>query len=246
MIIVNADDWGRSVEETDVALECFRLGRISSVTAMVFMADSERAASIAIKEKVPTGLHINFSQSFTGAGCPPEIETQHNRIVRFIRSSRLAQLVYNPLLRKAFRTVYETQLKEFRRLYGREPSHFDGHQHMHLCANMLVALPIPRGSKVRRTFSFGPGDKSWVNRTYRTLISRRLRRNYRVVDHFFALSQQLAEPRFKRVCDLARNSEVELMTHPIVQEERSFLTSPGFGESLEALEKGSYLALRPR
>jgi hypothetical protein len=43
---------------------------------------------------------------------------------------------------------------------------------------------------------------------------------------------------------LARNSEVELMTHPIVPEERSFLTSPNFGESLQALEKGSYLELR--
>jgi predicted glycoside hydrolase/deacetylase ChbG (UPF0249 family) len=37
MLIVNADDWGRSVAETDSALRCYQAGRITSVSAMVFM-----------------------------------------------------------------------------------------------------------------------------------------------------------------------------------------------------------------
>jgi len=44
MLIINADDFGRSWEETDVAHSCIRRGQITSVTAMVFMHDSERAA----------------------------------------------------------------------------------------------------------------------------------------------------------------------------------------------------------
>jgi predicted glycoside hydrolase/deacetylase ChbG (UPF0249 family) len=46
MLIINADDWGRSVAETDAALRCYREGRITSVNAMVFMQDSERAARL--------------------------------------------------------------------------------------------------------------------------------------------------------------------------------------------------------
>ena len=47
MITINADDWGRSEAETDAALFCYVNGRISSVSAMVFMEDSERAAELA-------------------------------------------------------------------------------------------------------------------------------------------------------------------------------------------------------
>ena len=44
MLIINADDWGRSVAETNAALRCYEEARITSASAMVFMADSERAA----------------------------------------------------------------------------------------------------------------------------------------------------------------------------------------------------------
>ena len=30
MLIINADDWGRSLAETDAALECYKAGRITS------------------------------------------------------------------------------------------------------------------------------------------------------------------------------------------------------------------------
>ena len=51
MLIINADDFGRSVGETNAALECYIAGRITSVSAMVFMADSERAAELALSRR---------------------------------------------------------------------------------------------------------------------------------------------------------------------------------------------------
>ena len=68
MLIVNADDWGRSVAETDAALTCFSQGRVTSVTAMTFMADSERAAGIALRHDIPVGLHLNFTEPLTAPG----------------------------------------------------------------------------------------------------------------------------------------------------------------------------------
>ena len=65
MLIINADDWGRSVAETDAALKCFRERRITSVSAMVFMGDSERAAELAKENKLDVGLHLNFTDRFT-------------------------------------------------------------------------------------------------------------------------------------------------------------------------------------
>ncbi len=54
----------------------------------------------------------------------------------------------------AFREVFAAQFEEFTRLYGRVPSRLDGHQHMHLCTNMLVDGLYPAGARVRRNLSF--------------------------------------------------------------------------------------------
>src|SRR5947208_17082806 len=98
MLIINADDWGRSVAETDVALRCYIAGRITSVSAMVFMADSERAAELAIANGLETGLHLNFSDPFTNSRCPERLKDCHNRIVRFLRRNKYAPILYNPSL----------------------------------------------------------------------------------------------------------------------------------------------------
>jgi len=39
VLIVNADDWGRDVQTTDRMLECLLHRSVSSVSAMVFMAE---------------------------------------------------------------------------------------------------------------------------------------------------------------------------------------------------------------
>ena len=45
---------------------CFKNRRVTSVSAMVFMIDSERAAEISLRNGIDTGLHLNFSQLFNG------------------------------------------------------------------------------------------------------------------------------------------------------------------------------------
>jgi hypothetical protein len=55
---------------------------------------------------------------------------------------------------------------------------------MHLCANVLLSNTIPAGTKMRRKFSFWPGEKSTLNRAYRMLVDRWLARRSRLVDYF--------------------------------------------------------------
>ncbi len=143
MLIVNADDWGRTRTETAAALCLYRQGRITSVSAMVFMEDSHRAADLAKDEGIDAGLHLNFSQGFTGRVPGWPLRKHHDRIARFLSISKYALIFYNPGLRREFLYDYQAQLEEFQRLYGRAPSHFDGHQHMHLCTNMLLNRVIP-------------------------------------------------------------------------------------------------------
>jgi predicted glycoside hydrolase/deacetylase ChbG (UPF0249 family) len=240
VIIVNADDWGRSSRETDAALACYKAARITSVSAMVFMEDSARAAELAMQMGMDVGLHINLTQRFSGDVHLKMLAEYHNRIAGFLGSHRYAFLVYNPALREQFRYVYQAQVDEFTRLYGEAPSHLDGHHHQHLCANMLIGGVIPAGAKVRRSFYFWPGEKGLMNRTYRRLVDGWLARRYRLTDFFFALSQCLRGDRMARVVELARSATVEVMTHPVNPAERAYLMSDGYLSAIDGVEQGTY------
>jgi predicted glycoside hydrolase/deacetylase ChbG (UPF0249 family) len=241
VLIINADDWGRSVAETDAALKCYTEGRITSVSGMVFMRDSERAAKLAKDYHLhDVGLHLNFSEEFVDPKCPETLKEHHKRIIKFLRRNKYAQVLYNPLLRKAFAYSYHAQVEEFVRLFQKSPSHIDGHHHMHLCANILLSNLIPASTKLRRNFSFWPGEKSWLNRAYRELVDRWLVRRYRLTDYFFDLTQCIKGKKLDRVAALAKSSHVELMTHPHISAEEEYLMSDEFQVVLQRLEIGGY------
>lgn len=240
MLIVNADDWGRSVAETDAALQCCQKGRVTSVSAMVFMEDSERAAELAKENALDVGLHLNFAEPFSGRNLPSKLLNFQEKLVRYLMGNKYAQLFYNPFLGEEFAYSYKAQSEEFERLYGKAPSHIDGHHHMHLCGNLLFSSLIPAGTRMRRNFSFWPGEKNWINRSYRMLVDRWLARKYRLADCFFDLSQCIQEKKLERVWALAKSNKVELMTHPVVQTESDYLTSDDFLTILGRLETGSY------
>jgi chitin disaccharide deacetylase len=237
MIIVNADDWGRSQSETDVALRCYREGRITSVSAMVFMEDSKRAAKLAKEEGIDVGLHLNLSQRFSGSFQDQKLKEYHDRIVRFLTLSKYNLLIYNPFLRKQFRYDYQAQVFEFTSLFGKPPSHIDGHQHMHLCTNILLDRVITPGQRVRRNFSFRPGEKSIVNRKYRQLVDLWLSGRYRLTDFFFALSQNLQVESLRRIAKLAEKASVEIMVHPTKANEYQWLMSEDGLSFLDKPEK---------
>jgi predicted glycoside hydrolase/deacetylase ChbG (UPF0249 family) len=243
MLIVNADDLGQRRTVTDAALSCHEKRRITSTSVMVFMEDSERAAELALGSGMDVGLHINLSERFSAGSVPAQLRDKHDEICRFLTASKYALLFYHPLLAGKFRYVFEAQCAEFQRLYGKVPSHFDGHQHMHLASNMLIHRIIPKGAKVRRSFSFRPGEKSFANRWYRSGVDLSLARRHRLTDYFFALSQHLSPERFEKVLTLAKEARVELMTHPHNKAEYDFLMSDAYGEAVSRVQLTSHEAV---
>ncbi len=243
MLIVNADDLGRDRLATDTILSCYTRHRVTSASAMVFMSDSERSAELALAAGLEVGLHINYSEAFTAGHVHDRLRVHHNAVRRFLKSSKYALLLYHPQLRSAFSYVFEAQYREFTKLYGREPSHLDGHQHMHLASNSLVQGLLPPGTKVRRSFSFRAGEKSFANRWYRALVDRSLARRHRIADYFFSLAHHLSAERLERVVSLARDADVELMVHPAISGEFEFLMSDSFGDAVSQVRLAGYDAL---
>ena len=246
MLIINADDFGRTVEATDNTIRCFESERISSASAMVFMVDSRRAAESAIAAGMETGLHLNLDLPFDGAETSSRLRERQLRIAGHFRGGTWwSQLVYNPFLKKDFDYVFKAQYQEYGRLFGKEPAQIDGHNHRHLCANMLIDHVVPSGLRLRRNFSFEPGEKSLINRTYRRLVDRWLVGRYRCADGFYIIEPIGDVPRLIKIISLALDSHVELMTHPAVAEHYEYLMSARFRDLIAGVPLGHYRLLGP-
>ncbi len=243
MLIINADDLGRNSLTTDRILACYGRGRITSTSAMVFMEDSERAAKLSRAAGLDTGLHLNFTEEFTGKGCNDLLLDYHRSLVRCLTRSRFASLFYHPMLRNKFHYVFQAQITEFVRLYNAPPSHFDGHHHMHLCANMLFGAFIPKGQKVRRNPSFRAGEKSAANRLYRALVDWWLLRKYRSTESLFSLPSCRRSGNLGAAIERSRSAHVELETHPEMDEDFHYLMSDEFLEAISKVERGTYSLL---
>jgi chitin disaccharide deacetylase len=189
---------------------------------MVFMEDSDRAATLAREQGIEAGLHLNFTTPFSASGCPSGLMEHQGKIVRYLLRHRLSQMVFHPGLVRSFEYVAAAQLDEFHRIYGAVPEKIDGHHHMHLCANVRLQKLLPSGTLVRRNFSFECGEKSVWNRWYRKAVDRSMARRHRLADFFFSLPP-LQPERLKRIYSLAFESIVELETHPIQPEEYRYL-----------------------
>ena len=79
MLLINADDFGRTRETSDRIVNCYRQGCIHAASAMTFMKDSERAADLARQNGLPVGLHLNLTLDFTEGQFPQPCEITIDR-----------------------------------------------------------------------------------------------------------------------------------------------------------------------
>lgn len=244
MLIINADDLGRDTISTDTCLDCFRRKRITSASLMVFMADSARAAELAKSENLETGLHLNLVMPYEDSGISDRARQAQETTTRFFRKGPWTQVIYNPFITKAVAASFSSQLEEFRRLFGRDPAHINGHKHFHLSLNMVCGRVLPAGAAVRRSFTFYKGEKKLLNRLYRRRVDAWLLKQHISSDAFFSLKPVNDLARLERIFNLSKTSCVELMVHPWSPDQYALLTGDKFLQMAGSVELGGFLALR--
>lgn len=243
LLVINADDWGAHAATTDAILNCFRAGRVSSATAMVFMEDSERAAAIGRRAGLPIGLHLNLTQPFAGAAVPEALRASQQRLTRHFRHIRLMRWVYDPRIRGAVERCIADQLDAFEIAYGSAPTHLDGHNHVHICPNVLLSRTASRVRAVRTTHSCSARTPAAVARGLRR---RAIRRRFLSTDHLFALSAvhpALGGHGLEPMLELARRGSVELMVHPSRTDEYEVLMSDPWRRAIATVRLGSFADL---
>ena len=246
LLIVNADDLGAEVETTDAIVRCLEARAVTSATAMVFMPDSERAAEIACRRELPVGLHLNLTLPFGGPAPAAVRDRQARAAALFGGRGPGKHKTYHPLAHFLVRRCIADQLEEFGRLYG-AATHIDGHNHIHLSPNVLIARALPKGVKVRRSAD-SPGDGSASARVARSLRQWTISRRFRSTDYFFALDRvhpSLGGDGLERVLGLVATASVELMCHPGRSAEYELLMSEDWRQLLRRRPIGSFAALEP-
>lgn len=248
LLIVNADDWGWNRGATDKTVECLEASRVTSVTALVYMADSDRAAAIARERGLRVGLHLNLTDAFTDPNTPPEVSATQRRVVDRLAGSglRLRRWIYDPAMRTDVARSIHDQFERFEALYGGPPTHVDGHNHVHVCPTVGRSLARAGNFKVRNALNAYPSSKSPM--AFARAARRRLSLGRRpTTRYFFCITELHARYSAEDIgakLGLARRASVEVMAHPGFEQEYERLMSDRWWSWTSGLKRGSYADLR--
>ncbi len=234
MLIVNADDFGASPATSDPVVDLFEEGVISSASAMVRMRDSARAASLARERSMPTGLHLNLTLPFDEAVVPADVRERQIRVTEVLGSESWREDGREIPPGRLLEDVISDQLECFRASFG-EPSHLDGHHHIHIHPAVLEHLP--RDLPIRPMLSVPSRAEARPSRR-----ERGLRRHFRSPDLCFAFEH--VHPSLGgdglNALEPAHRRTLEIMTHPQRKPERQALMSAEWRTVLSTLTLGSY------
>jgi predicted glycoside hydrolase/deacetylase ChbG (UPF0249 family) len=246
MVIITADDYGKTRHSTDSILKCFSNKRITSASAMVFMEESERAATLALQTSLEVGLHLNFTMPFSMSKISLKLREHQNRVISYLTKHKLSHVIYNPLLSNSFNFLFLAQQEEFVLLYGKNPAFYNGHHHMHLCANVLLSKMIPKDARVRRTFTFDQGEKNPFNRLYRHILNIFVSRRFISTDCFFSIVPVQNYERLQNIFHRAAGNTIEIEVHPENIEEIDFLFSDRYRQLMDSVHVGIFQQINNR
>jgi predicted glycoside hydrolase/deacetylase ChbG (UPF0249 family) len=243
LLIVNADDFGHDREATDLTIACFAAGQISSATAMVQMADSRRAAELALERDLPTGLHLNFTEPFSAAEVPAPARERQLLACRVFGDGglRLRAWTYDPRIASRVEDAIRDQLEQFRALFGREPTHVDGHNHVQVCPNVARAQALT-GFKLRNALWSWPSSRTAMGlaRALRRALTARRFPTTRYFLDIAELYRRDSPAELAARLEVAREASVEVMAHPAFGHELQALRDPAWASTIAALPLGSY------
>jgi predicted glycoside hydrolase/deacetylase ChbG (UPF0249 family) len=248
LLIINADDWGWNRGATDRTVECLDASRVTSATALVYMADSDRAAAIARERDLPVGLHLNLTDPFTDPNTPPEVSATQRRVASRLAGSglRLRRWIHDPAMRTDVERSIHHQFERFEALYGASPTHVDGHNHVHVCPTVGRSLARAGSFKVRNALNAYPSAKSpmALGRAARRRLSVGRRPTTR---YFFCIAElhtRYSAEDLAAKLGLARHDSVEVMAHPGFDHEYEHLMSDRWWSLTSGLRRGSYADLQ--
>ncbi len=136
LLVVNADDLGRTAGINEGIFDAHERGIVSSATLMVgFAAAAKAAAALADHPRLGVGLHVTL----TGAGPTLPASRVPSLVGVDARFPAKPELIREPDPTE-LRAEIRHQLEIFRDLVHRDPTHLDSHHHSHRHPAVLDAV----------------------------------------------------------------------------------------------------------
>lgn len=212
IIIITADDFGRSPEVNGAIMAWARAGVLTQASLMV--NEPAASAAVALAREVPdlrVGLHLTLcdGRASDGAGLP---STPMGAGLRY---------AFWPGARAWLRREIEAQFARFTSL-GLPATYWDGHTHLHLHpVVMAITLPIAKRhgfTATRLVREPGPpGVIPWIFQTLSRRAAPRLRASgITFTDHVFGLREtgRITTSTFADALEWSRRGSVEIYFHP--------------------------------
>ena len=203
-LIINADDFGRTPGINRGVVEAHERGVVTSATMMVNYAPAAEAAELARRNpRLAVGLHVALT------GGPPALPPQ--QIPSLVDGQgRLPPKPENLGDVKPEEVLAEVraQLRRFRELMGRDPTHMDSHHHSHresgAVLDALCTLAWETGMAVRNNAP--------------EVCDRLKREGIRTNDHFVEefFDKGVTREALVRILGELKPGTTELMCHPAV------------------------------
>lgn len=202
-LIVNADDFGRTLGVNAGTLEAHRRGIVTSATVMVL----ERAAAQGLRDaarfapRLSLGLHLVL----TGGGTPAAAARELPALAPDGRFRRTLEELPPHIPPEEVRLELEAQIETFELLARKPPTHLDSHHHAALhpsAAPVFAAVAQERGLPARAA-----NDEA-----RRMLRTAGVRTPDRFIESFHADGAGVAT--LERILEDLPEGSSELMCHP--------------------------------
>jgi predicted glycoside hydrolase/deacetylase ChbG (UPF0249 family)/glycosyltransferase involved in cell wall biosynthesis len=271
-LIINADDLGVSAARDAGILDCFAAGAISSASLLVDGANAATAAAAATAAGLPLGLHLNLTEgplsaarSFVDLATNSLTDPNGKGLGKF---GLRAALTAGRVTRKDIAGEIRRQFERFIALTGELPSHVDGHNHIHVEAQIAEVLaPIMAREYgvycVRLPREAGLEDRTG-DAEYEADFQRSVTRSALAIEGVFAAAGIYSTGAFlgqssmgirltaggvaAQLAALTGYDAVELMVHPGRRtddpELGPFCRSPGRAHEAEQLQSAEFAAAR--
>ncbi len=133
-LILNADDFGFSKGVNEGIIKSFKEGIVTSTTAMCTMPFIDHAVELSKQNTdLKVGLHLTLTRY------KPALNT-HQTIVDENNLFHTSDTLRNKEIDiEEVYAEYKAQVELFIKLFGRKPTHLDGHQHTHVLPNIVHA-----------------------------------------------------------------------------------------------------------